>query len=293
MMIDNFKDNIIDRDIFEQAVKIDSHFDGRWGYYEEIITQLKKFEDVHSVLEFGPHKLPFVKGSDVIDICDLFIKQSPIEIGTFIAHDCGKFPLPVEDNSYDLVIACQVIEHFGIYGQQVEFFNELERICKKAIISLPYKWFRPQIRNHHMIDEHMIKYWTGNRKPTFELISGDSYSSRILQIYDFENGSSISDVEEEHKFFGYVKESQIIDSRLEKLKEINEKLNQKNERLMQNNKKLHDEVSELTQSNKSLIQTNKKLKKNNSSLNKELDLIKSSNSWKLTSPVRNLKSKFK
>ena len=81
----------------------------------------------------GPYKLPLVKGEDIIDITDDFQKSFPIEINNFIKYDCSKVPYPIEDKEYDLVIACQVLEHLGIYGQQKRIFDELERISKKQL----------------------------------------------------------------------------------------------------------------------------------------------------------------
>ena len=89
--------------------------------------------------------------------------------------------IPIKDKSYDLVIACQVLEHLGINGQQVQIFDELERISDKAIISLPYMWFIPFMRDHHMIDENVIDYWANGRKYSFQLIT----NSRIVRVYEF------------------------------------------------------------------------------------------------------------
>lgn len=184
-MIEDFKNSIITEDIFNDLMKKEPYYEGRWDYYSEIIEKLHEFNNINSVLEIGPYKLPFVIGSDIIDVRDKYSADFPIEIGNFIKHDCSNIPLPFENKSYDLVIACQVLEHIGIYGEQVELFNELERISNKALISLPYLWHRPKSRDHHMIDKKMINFWAGNRKPTFELISGNS-SKRILLLYEFD-----------------------------------------------------------------------------------------------------------
>lgn len=114
-------------------------------------------------------------------IIDKYAEDYVIEINKFIKHNCAKVPFPIEDKKYDLVIACQVLEHLGIRGEQCKIFDELERISSKAIITLPYKWFSPYARDHHMIDKEVIAYWAGNRKPVYELIT----SNRILQIYEF------------------------------------------------------------------------------------------------------------
>ena len=124
----------------------------------------------------------FEKNSiDVMDISDEFIKYYPLDINSFFKHDCSQVPYPIEDKAYDLVIACQVLEHLGINGQQVEIFDELERISDKAIISLPYMWFIPYMRDHHRIDENVIDYWASDREPSFQMIT----NSRIIRVYEF------------------------------------------------------------------------------------------------------------
>lgn len=173
---------VIDENIFNSMLKNDIYFKGRWEYMEEIINEVKKFKDVKKILEFGPYKLPLVKGEDVIDRTTQFINYFPIKVNNVIEHDCSIVPYPIEDKEYDLVIACQALEHFGIFGQQVKIFDELERISHKAIISLPYKWFTPKMRDHHMIDEKVIEIWASGRKPSFEKITAE----RILQVYEFE-----------------------------------------------------------------------------------------------------------
>lgn len=57
-----------------------------------------------------------------------------------------------------------------------------KEFLKKAIISLPYNWFIPDMRDYHMIDENVIKHWASGRKPIYQHIS----NTRIIQIYEFD-----------------------------------------------------------------------------------------------------------
>ena len=173
---------LITKKKYDSLLKKDSYFENRWSYYEEVITEIKKMKGVINVLEMGPYKCPLLEFEDVIDYTDSYLSQYPIKINKFIKHDCTKVPYPIEDKKYDLVIACQVLEHLGIEGEQINIFNELERISNMALITLPYKWFHPTMRDHHMIDEEVIKCWAGEREPIFQKIQGH----RILQIYKFE-----------------------------------------------------------------------------------------------------------
>ena len=172
---------VITKDIFNEMEQKDIYYKNRWEYIEDIRIELLKMNDCFNILEIGPYTLPLVKGEDVIDINESYREKYPYKINKFIHHNCSTTPYPIKDKEYDLVIACQVLEHLGIYGEQKKVFDELERISKKTIISLPYKWFIPNSRDHHMIDEKVIEYWASGREPTYEKISGN----RIIQIYEF------------------------------------------------------------------------------------------------------------
>ena len=159
----------------------DHYYHNRWEYYNEIIEIIRRLDEIDKILELGPYKSPLVENEDVMDISDDFIDFYPLNINSFYKHDCSNVPYPVEDKSYDLVIACQVLEHLGINGQQTQIFDEFERISDKAIISLPYMWFIPYMRDHHRIDEKVIDYWANGREPSFQLI----INSRIIRLYEF------------------------------------------------------------------------------------------------------------
>lgn len=173
-------DRLLDKETFNEMIKKDDYYIHRWEYQKIIIDELKRMIDVDKVLEIGPYKLPLLKGEDVIDIID-YRNDFPYEINEFIRHDCKVFPYPIEDKKYDLVIASQVLEHLGIRGEQKAVFDEIERISRKLILSLPYKWFVPDFRDHHMIDEEVISHWASGRKPVFQKIVKD----KIVQIYEF------------------------------------------------------------------------------------------------------------
>ena len=179
------EDRVLTKDKFEEVLKIDKYYKGRWDYHSEVINEIVKLDDVNTILELGPRRCPLVENEDVIDISDRYVVDYPIEINDFFTHNCQKVPYPV-DKKYDLVIACQVLEHLGLRGEQRDIFDELERICKKAIITLPYKWHKPYNRDHHMIDKEVIAWWANGREPVYEKISEQRNHDRILQIYEFE-----------------------------------------------------------------------------------------------------------
>jgi len=157
----------------------DEYYKDRYNYLKEVIDQIKLMDNITTILELGPYKSPLVEGEDVVDMTDEYLKYYPIKIGKYYKHDCSITPYPFKDKQYDLVIACQILEHLGT--NQIEVFKELCRIGKRAIITLPYKWNLP-CDPHHMIDENVIDHWAQGLKPIFEKIMG----SRILRVYNFD-----------------------------------------------------------------------------------------------------------
>ncbi|WP_296889892.1 glycosyltransferase [uncultured Methanobrevibacter sp.] len=88
--------------------------------------------------------------------------------------------------------------------------------------------------------------------------------------------------------------SNLKNERDELKKEVNklkQDINNKNE-LKNEITSLKDKNRSLSDDNKSLKDKNKSLEKKNKSLNKEISLYKSSNSWKMTKPLRNIKRKL-
>ena len=57
--------------------------------------------------------------------------------------------------------------------------------------------------------------------------------------------------------------------------------------------KLNKKIKKLEKNNEKLNKKNKKLEKNNKKLNKNLKIMENSHSWKVTSPLRKIKKKFK
>jgi hypothetical protein len=153
----------------------------RFDYFKEVIKQIKiidKFDKINKTLELGPYKTPLIKNGDIMDLKN-YSDEYPIEVGDFFQHDASIVPYPFKDKEYDLIIACQVLEH--LKKNQKEVIKEFNRISKRVIITLPYKWFTP-CDVHHMIDEKVIDYWADGLNCSYEEILGN----RILRIYEFD-----------------------------------------------------------------------------------------------------------
>ncbi|MDR0911844.1 MAG: class I SAM-dependent methyltransferase [Methanobrevibacter sp.] len=161
----------------------------RWDYFKEVIKQIKiidNFDKINKTLELGPYKTPLIKNGDIMDINN-YSDGCAIEVGDFFQHDASIVPYPFKDKEYDLIIACQVLEH--LKTNQKEVIKEFNRISKRVIITLPYKWFRP-CDMHHMIDEKVIDYWANGLNYSYEeIMGGGGEEVRILRIYELNDSN--------------------------------------------------------------------------------------------------------
>ncbi|MFW6219630.1 MAG: hypothetical protein ACOC33_02175 [bacterium] len=145
------------------------------SYLKHTINYIKKICDeynINNTLEIGSYGIPLIKESDTID---------RIKIGSNYPKynfDITSSVWPIEDKYYDLAISCQVWEH--LKGKQLFAFNELKRVSKYAILTLPYKWHCPG-NCHHSIDLNVINTWTDNHKIEFYKI----IKNKILLFYKF------------------------------------------------------------------------------------------------------------
>lgn len=180
------KKQFLTKSIVEKLCESDDYYSlDRWNHYGEILKYVKEMDNLNNVLEIGPYKTPLVSGCDIMDI-RFYLNDYPFEINECIKHDCSKTPFPIEDKKYDLIIASQVLEHLGYYGQQKDVFNEIERISHKAVITLPFDWNVPNFRSHHRIDRRVFDNWAEWRKYDVEEITGEEPYKRILRIYTFD-----------------------------------------------------------------------------------------------------------
>ena len=142
------------------------YYSGRWAYFQEVIKMVERISP-QSVLELGPALFTVVKNSDIMRKPEIDDWGVPLNIQSIeYLHDATKTPWPV-DKKYDLFIALQVFEH--LVDSQMKAFQEVKRIARYAILSLPYKWDCPKDSSlypeHHMIDESTILGWTKEELP--------------------------------------------------------------------------------------------------------------------------------
>lgn len=141
----------------------------RWNYYKIAIEEAQKFNP-QSILEIGANGWPLYPGCVTLDID---AKNNPT-----VVHDATNIPWPFENKQFDLLISLQTWEHFE--GRQAIAFKEARRVCKKAILSFPYKWKDVDPSDcHYNLDETVFSVWTENVQSRKIKIGG-----RIMYIFD-------------------------------------------------------------------------------------------------------------
>lgn len=187
MSIQNIK--YLNRTILHQKVlKLDdiywtSSWNGRWGYIQPVLNELELISP-KTILEIGAYKINLSNISDNMDLEYDFIDVANLNNKIYI-QSAEDLPWNIPDKYYDVVVALQVFEHFE-NKKQSEVFNEVMRVSKNAIISLPYMWNKPEDQMHHMITEEIMQKWTNNVAPekAIQVNTPDS-RKRIIYIFKF------------------------------------------------------------------------------------------------------------
>lgn len=161
----------INKQNYEEKCKKEKYFLKRWNYYNEVI-ELAKNLNPFSVLELGCSSFPLCLNSCRIDA----VPNKEINY----VFDCTITPWDF-NKKFDLLICLQTFEHFK--NKQSEVFKEIKKLVNRAIISVPYKWNKPN-DCHHNIDEKTLFKWF-KQKPILEKIAIDSSVKRLICLYDF------------------------------------------------------------------------------------------------------------
>lgn len=164
------KNDFVTEADFEAICKPHPYYAGRWQSFQEVIDMLVG-KDFNKVIEIGSYTFPLVKWAHTVDI-----KGTPNQF-----YDLDLYPWPFPDKQFDLLIALQTLEHLE---RRDRAFQEIKRVAKNAIISLPFEWNNPEDHVHFGITEDKISQWTGGEVPAVKLIKEDSFK-RIVLFYNF------------------------------------------------------------------------------------------------------------
>jgi len=163
------------------------------GVAGTVVNGLLMKYQIESVLELGPHEVPLVEGSDIMDIRAAIKNHlgpgGHLDSGC-LCHtwDARQTPWPIRTRAYDLFIGLQVFEH--LWSNQCAAFREVRRVAKHAIISLPIDWEQGDWMHQGITDEK-ARRWFSPVVPSWTLIGTDAPHKRV--IYVFENLEPIAD----------------------------------------------------------------------------------------------------
>jgi len=146
----------------------------RWNYMLPVLEELKLLNPQTSI-ELGTAGISLMNFSDSMDKYEKYIDNNNHKY----LIDAKITPWNIPDKKYDVFVALQVLEHLS--PNQIEIFNEIKRISKSAIITLPYMWNCEKNDCHYMIDYDIINKWTQNTKP----YKTEIINNRIMLCYNF------------------------------------------------------------------------------------------------------------
>lgn len=146
---------------------------GRAGYYGVAAAHIKP--EHKRILEVGPWRCPLVADADYLDMSEM----TGLDIKYL--HDATVLPWPIATQAYDLIVALQFLEH--VDGKQQGVFQEMRRIARDVIISLPFKWEGTDAV-HDNIDMRIIRKWTDKLEPSSIKFNTDHIGAvRIILSY--------------------------------------------------------------------------------------------------------------
>lgn len=106
-------------------------------------------------------------------------KDQPQQNVADIDHDLTKFPWPIEDNAFDLIICQHVIEHLPDTVKTIEEMNRIVKPGGKIFLETPhYTWFEAyrHYEHCHMFSFGSFDYFIkGNPHYKTQLVPVDKY----------------------------------------------------------------------------------------------------------------------
>lgn len=157
------------------ALAENPYYKNRWGYYSEAIEQAMKSQP-NSCLELGVWSFPLFKNSAIMGLTAALNRATVI-------HDAKTTPWPFKDKQFDMFMALQVWEH--LEGRQKNAFDEVKRIAKRAVISVPLQWVCENKQDmHHGLTLETFDAWMP-AEPLKVVIVPPWATKRAIYVFDF------------------------------------------------------------------------------------------------------------
>jgi len=124
------------------------------------------------LLEIGPHDIPCITGKNVwyMDIRENTHPNS-------VQADAREIPYPWTTDSFDAIVALQVLEHLGPGFRSI--VDEWFRLSPVVVVSLPFLW-EASDSVHDGITEETVDEWFGSRVLEGRVVIGKHPRRRIV-----------------------------------------------------------------------------------------------------------------
>jgi len=125
----------------------------RYRLYAQIIDMLLDipvgpFTAGKQILEVGCYKLPFVFGSQTMDIAAT--RTHPV------VHDASLAPWPFREGQFSVCIMSHVVEHLDDPGTAIA---EAARVADWLVIALPLNWRHSGTKGHDGLNQETLQRW--------------------------------------------------------------------------------------------------------------------------------------
>ena len=145
-----------------------------------IANEMIRRRDLRTGLELGPNLRSLIVGADTMELETNPDLQAE---GRRFVHDATVTPWPAADKAYDLFVAMQVFEHLGTH--QREAFNEVRRVARNAMLSLPIDWTQADPADiHHQISRERVLSWFAPVVPSRVMVGNGGPKTRLIFVFE-------------------------------------------------------------------------------------------------------------
>lgn len=171
------------RSEFDEMAAEHPYYKARWRYTSVVLAEAARLivrDDLRTALEVGAPVKPILTGAEVMDY--RFREELDPSVRVTV-HDATAVPWPFQDKQFGLFIALQVWEHLG--SGQREAFQEVRRVARHAILSLPIDWdLEDRSDIHHGITEETVLSWFAPIEPTRILEGNPGRRRRLVYVFE-------------------------------------------------------------------------------------------------------------
>jgi hypothetical protein len=156
-------------------------------YYQAVFQYVSVIaNEAQSIIDVGSASAEYIKWMPWIpsrSLLDYRIAYHPNDGIHRIETDFFKFQ---PDNTYDVALCCQVLEHVE---DPTAFCDKLKTICNRLLVTVPYKWRGNAPGHiHDPVDEAKLRQWMRIPPNYSQVIHEPFREGRLIAYYDLEKG---------------------------------------------------------------------------------------------------------